>query len=200
MNRLQRLWFHVTNKFKKPPEIPSYEEKRAILLSHRDKFQLTVFVETGTFLGDTVEFFRDKFHQVYSVELSEELADKAIRRFEGHSNVKIIQGDSGVVLAGLINNINKQGLFWLDGHYSSEFFLNGEYIRTARSEKDTPIEKELDMLLNADLQHVILIDDARLFVGMGDYPTVADIRRKVRASRHAYDIFVEKDIINIIPR
>jgi len=187
-------------KLKKPVVIPSYEEKRADLLFYKNKYSLQTFVETGTFLGDTVDFFKDKFDKVYSIELSEELAQKATRRFTGDPNVKIIQGDSGIVLKELIASFSAPAMFWLDGHYSSEFFVNGEYIKTAKADKDTPIEKELSFLLHSSFQHVILIDDARLFTGLGDYPSLRTIRKMTRTAKHAYDCFVEKDIIHIIPR
>lgn len=185
--------------FTKKVKIPSYHVKRAILLGYKDRFRIGTMVETGTFLGDTVEFFRHKMDMVYSIELSEELAAKAVKRFEGISNVRIIQGDSGVILADLVKQVPSTALFWLDGHYSSEFYVNDEFIRTARTDKDTPIMKELDVLLNDARQHVILIDDARCFNGQGDYPTVDTIRGLVKQSKFPYDVFIQQDIINIVP-
>ena len=199
MNTLKKITGRLRNMFEKKVEIPSYHDKRAILLNYKDKFRIGTMVETGTFLGDTVEFFRHRLDMVYSIELSEELAAKAAKRFEGIPNVRIIQGDSGVVLADLIKEIPATALFWLDGHYSSEFFVNEEYIRTARSDKDTPVMKELQILLDDNRQHVILIDDARLFNGQGDYPTLDGIRRLVKQSKFPYNVFVQTDIINIIP-
>jgi hypothetical protein len=169
-------------------------------LSYKDKYGLTTLVETGTFLGDTVEFFKSKFKQVFSIELSSELAEKAIKRFEKDDNVRIIQGDSGEVLTSLVRQISSPALFWLDGHYSSEFFVNDEYIKTARSEKDTPIMNELNILLNDERQHIILIDDARLFNGQGDYPSLGTIHNMVKRSKYSFNVFVNRDIINIIPR
>jgi hypothetical protein len=186
--------------FRKKVVIPSYEEKRGIIDFYKNKFNTQTLVETGTFLGDTVEFFRTKFPKVYSIELSKELAEKAAKRFEGYENVSILQGDSGEVLASLIADFKVPALFWLDGHYSSEFFHNGEYIKTARADKDTPVEKELNILLNASQQHIILIDDARLFTGRNDYPTIKNIGKKAASSKYPYHVFVQNDIIIIIPK
>ena len=69
-------------------------------------------------------------------------ANKAIKRFADDKNVRILQGDSGKELPSLIDGVEEPVLFWLDGHYSSEFFVKDEYIRTAKGEKNTPIEKE----------------------------------------------------------
>jgi hypothetical protein len=199
MDKIKHRLRSIKGKFKKKVEIPSYHVKRAILLGYKDKFNIGTLVETGTFLGDTVEFFRHKLDMVYSIELSDELAAKAIKRFAGIANVKIIQGDSGEILADIVKQISSPALFWLDGHYSSEFYVNDEFIRTARSEKDTPILKELGVLLNDHRQHVILVDDARMFTGEGDYPTLKAISNLVKQSRHSFEVFVDRDIINIIP-
>jgi hypothetical protein len=192
--------YSLKSKYEQKFVIPSYEVKRSIIQSYSDKFKLDVFVETGTFLGDTVEYFRNKYKQVYSVELSEELAAKATKRFSEAANVRIIQGDSGIVLEKLVTEIDRPTLYWLDGHYSSEFFLGDTYIKTARTEKDTPIVKELEVLLHDTHQHVILIDDARLFSGRGDYPKISAIRKMVDQSPFSFDFFVKKDIVHIIPK
>ena len=174
-----------------------YEVKRKVLNDYRLQYQLDVFVETGTFLGDTIHFFKDRFSRLYSIELSEELAARAVKRFAADSNVTIIQGDSGRVFETLIPSIKEPALFWLDGHYSSEFFHDGEYIVTAKAELNTPVEKELDILLNSPHKNVILIDDARLFVGAVDYPTIDAIQKKVAS--HPYKMKVENDMIQITP-
>jgi hypothetical protein len=182
-------------------EPPPYELKREILNSYKDKYALKIFVETGTFFGDTVEYFKNSFKKVYSIELAEDLAKKAQKRFEHDRQVEIIQGDSGSLLKGILKDINEPVLFWLDGHYSSEFFIGDEYIRTARTDKDTPVVEELDTILSSPINHVILIDDARGFDGLGDYPSISSIKRKVRKSKgSAYNYKVENDIIQIYPK
>jgi hypothetical protein len=190
--------FYFRKSFVKKNEVP-YSEKRALIASFAQKYALSTFVETGTFLGDTVEFFRPQFHKLYSIELSKELADKAAARFAGHDNVQIINGDSGVELKKLVKEINGPALYWLDGHYSSEFFMGSEYIVTARGEKDTPVVSELQTLLKDKHRHVILIDDARLFNGNNDYPKIKEIKQMLQQATHPYTLSVERDIIRILP-
>lgn len=186
---------------KKEVTPPPYELKRAILNSYKDKYALKVFIETGTFFGDTVEYFKNSFKKVYSIELAEDLAKKAQQRFRNDPQVEIIQGDSGSILTTILKGIDEPVLFWLDGHYSSEFFAGDEFIKTARTDKDTPVVEELDTILGSPIQHVILIDDARGFDGIGDYPSIASIKRKVRKAKGgAYDCKVENDIIQIYPK
>src|SRR5690242_15318020 len=85
-----------------PADLPSPEEKRAILNDYRERYGLTNFVETGTLFGDTIAAMQPHFHRLVSIELSEELARKARERFAGQDNVTILQGDSGEVLARVL--------------------------------------------------------------------------------------------------
>lgn len=200
MRTLQKIKYRILRTFQKEPVPPSYELKRDILNGFREKYRLKTFVETGTFFGDTVEYFKNSFEKVISIELAEDLAKKAQERFAGDANVAILQGDSGQILKQILPGIREPVLFWLDGHYSSEFFVGEQLIKTARTDKDTPIEEELNTILASPLKHVILIDDARGFTGVGDYPSVGSIQRKVRKAKgSAYQCKVENDIIRIYP-
>jgi hypothetical protein len=197
----KRVLNRIANFFKRSEKIieVSYEQKREIIDSYLLKFDLKLFIETGTFLGDTVYYFKNKFDQLYSIELSEELAERAKKRFKEDQHITIIQGDSANVLSDLKPALNKKALFWLDGHYSSEFFYNGEYIITAKADKNTPIEKELEIILSSEFMNVILIDDARLFVGKDDYPTLGRVKQIVALSGKPYTVHEAADIIHIIP-
>ena len=197
---LKELKSFFSDEKKKPFDIEvTYEHKRKIIDLYRNQLELKILVETGTFLGDTIEFFKVKFNFLFSIELSEELATRAKIRFKSDKNIKILNGDSGAVLEKLVPELNEPTLFWLDGHYSSEFYLNGEYFVTAKADKNTPIEKELDIILSSPFKHTILIDDARLFIGENDYPTIQEVEEKVKASDKGYKVIVTTDIIQIIP-
>jgi len=183
-----------------PVQIPEYSEKRVIILSYQQIFKTKTFVETGTFMGDTIETLINDFDNLYSIELSEELASGAAKRFEENQKVKIIQGDSGIQIKSIIDYIEKPALFWLDGHYSGEFIYDNKFIKTAKGILNTPIEKELDLILASSLPHVILIDDARLFNGQMDYPTIKHIKRMVKkGTKFNHKIYVDRDIIRITP-
>jgi len=190
-NRLKNLY---VNRY----IIPSYEQKRSILLHYRNLENITVFIETGTFLGDTIHTFRNDFETLVSFELSSELASKATKRFEDYSHIQIITGDSGELLPNVLKKFSKPCLFWLDGHYSSEFFIGAEFIKTAKGKKDTPIIEELTAILHHPIKkHVILIDDARCFNGENDYPTISEIKKFVKSIRPECQIGVKRDIIRI---
>ncbi len=79
-------------------------------------------------------------------------------------------------------------LFWLDAHYSG-----GD---TAHAKDcETPIKEELKTILNDNPKHIILIDDARLFVGENDYPKLLTIEGFVKGFGKKME--VKDDIIRI---
>ena len=196
---IYRIKFHYKRLFGKKIIIPTYDEKRAVIKQYADEFQVRTLVETGTFMGDTVEYFKTRFKKIISIELSEELAMKAIERFKNNPNVTIIKGDSGVELSSILKGNTEPFLFWLDGHYSHSCNVNGSFIVTGKGELDTPIELELKSILSTNPKHVILIDDARCFNGEGDYPSIKHIKKIFEKSGKKYNVFIENDIIRALP-
>ena len=80
----------------------------------------------------------------------------------------------------------------MDAHYSGGI--------TAKGKLDTPILEELHQILNHHVAgHVILIDDARFFVGRGGYPTLEEIRDLVTLLRPRSMFEIRDDIIRITP-
>jgi hypothetical protein len=172
------------------PLPPPHIVKQMAIGELREKYQPTILVETGTYLGDMVEAQRTQFTKIYSIELSQKLFRRAKKRFRDQQHITILQGDSGVVLNKLITEIDQLALFWLDGHYSGGI--------TAKAEKECPVPEELETILKSSLPHVILIDDARLFNGTQDYPTIEEIKNIIEKSHSAYSLEIKDDIIRII--
>jgi hypothetical protein len=195
-DRLLRKIRARTNGDRKPL---SQEEKWETIDHVRKTYQVTAFVESGTFLGDTVNYFKDKFEQVYSIELQRDLHEAAQRRFSASRNISLIYGDSGKMMEEVLCQLSGPALFWLDGHYSTEFWVGDKFIRTARGEKNTPIEDELESILTKGVEHVILIDDARFFGIAKDYPSLGRIRKVVRRHKPSYGVRLIGDIIAILP-
>lgn len=172
------------------PVPPPHFAKQQTLKSYARKYDLKILVETGTHYGDMVEAMKGCFDQIYSIELSKELYEKARKRFKGVENVRIIHGDSGVELGKLTGVIEEPVLFWLDGHYSGGV--------TARSDKDTPIYEELAHIFNANRnKDVIIIDDARCFGEDPAYPSINNLSDFIKANRSDVTIEVKDDSIRI---
>ena len=173
------------------PFPPPHIIKQMAIEDYKNKFHTEILVETGTYLGDMVEAQRDHFKKIYSIELSEKLFNKAQKRFKDQLHIKILHGDSGIVLNKLMDEIDKPALFWLDGHYSGGI--------TAKGEKECPVPEELNTILKSSLPHIILIDDARLFNGTHDYPTIEQIAEIIRSNNRQYSVEIKNDIICLTP-
>ena len=175
---------------KGPP--PALVKQRTIR-SLAKRFGTRQFVETGTYMGWTVEAVRGSFQRVLSIELEPTLAKNAQEKFAADPGITILQGDSAERIADILSDLREPALFWLDGHYSAGV--------TARGAEDSPIVAELDHIARHPLakQHVILIDDAREFVGANGYPPLDTIRDWAERTGLHY-AGVQDDMILIHPR
>jgi hypothetical protein len=161
------------------------------------KNNIKVFVETGTYLGDTTESLSGYFNKIYSFEISEELVKLARKRFKDNINIEIIQGDSGTELANILNKIDEKVIFWLDGHYSEGFLY------ATQNGLDTPVIKEIETIFNSnlrDFENIILIDDAFEFDGTRGYPTIEGLRSLVEKYTKKYKVYVKYNIVFIVPK
>ncbi len=174
------------------PAPPPHAVKQQVLRDFAEQYSLKTLVETGTYYGDMVAAMKSQFETVYSIELSDELFEKARRRFKRSKNVTLIHGDSAEALDSIARRIEHPALFWLDGHYSG-----GE---TARGLFETPVLAELDQILRTNEDDVVIIDDARLFGTDPGYPTLEEVRDFIVKRRPDVDIAVELDAIRVTPR
>lgn len=134
----------------------------------KNKFKLDVFFETGTFRGDTVDFYKNIFKKVFSVEIDQELADNAVERFKNCSNVEIYKGSSIAALEYLLPKITKTNeniLFWLDAHFPGADAHKCDYDSEKNQDLRLPLEKELEIILKLrpNYKDVIIIDDMWLY-------------------------------------
>ena len=113
------------------PKSPAGSLKPGFLKELSRLFDLSQFIETGTFMGDTSFIASGIFGAVHTIELSNELYQKAVKRFEGRSNIRVYQGDSSRLFPQILGALTGNNLFWLDGHYSEGV--------TAKGEDNTPI-------------------------------------------------------------
>jgi hypothetical protein len=172
------------------PVPPPNVVKQLAIKSLAKKFGLKILVETGTCYGDMVDAMKDSFSQIYSIELSNELYEKAKKRFAGRENVTLIKGDSGIELGNLVGKIDQSALFWLDAHYSAGV--------TARGAKDTPVYEELSNIFSVPNRgHVIVIDDARCFGTDPAYPSIQKLSDFINAKSPNAEIVIADDSIRI---
>jgi hypothetical protein len=154
---------------------------------------LKSFVETGTYLGDTLALVSQNGKiRCVSIELDDTLYTNAQRRFSGYNNVQLLHGDSGILISKVISELREPSLFWLDGHYSGG--------HTAKGNLETPIVSELKAIFNSHVKgHVILIDDVRCFDGSHDYPSLIQLLDLISTNGH-YRIEISADILRLTPK
>lgn len=129
---------------------------------------LQVFIETGTYLGDTIYVaLQAGFQKIYSIELNPEFYYPAIDRFKINHNVNILYGDSVDMLPELLEKIGDVPItFWLDAHASGPV-PGGKY-------GGSPILNELKVIARCcEATPTIFIDDRRLF-GSGEWDGVKE--------------------------
>jgi hypothetical protein len=172
------------------PSPPHLKRRTIVTLANKQKFES--FVETGTYRGDMLERISKKtsVNEILSIELDERLAVEAQFRFRNNAKIRILQGDSGEVLANVMPELPEPALFWLDGHYSGGV--------TALGATTTPIFAELQAIdsgkRNSD---VILIDDIRLFNGDDGYPTLEELTDFIHELNPKWNCIVLGDFLQI---
>lgn len=163
--------------------------------------KLDVFVETGTFHGDTIEAVKDQFSEVYSVELSEELYKLAVERFSGSSKIRLLNGNSPDKLKEIGEEVRNQSvLYWLDAHWCVADATAGE-------KSQCPLLDELEAIGRLNDESTILIDDARLFLAppqypheISDWPTIDEIIKTLGTLSDRHEIMVVNDVIAFFPK
>jgi hypothetical protein len=159
--------------------------KRALLQDLSEKYGVDLLVETGTYLGDTSAHMARSFRLVHTIEAARELFDVVAPRFAKIPNVRRYFGDSGSVLSTILPLLDGPALFWLDAHvqgFAQEGSLN-------------PILREV-MTIGADTRfnHILAIDDMRLFGSAQEYPTIEDLREVVIRTGRRHHLTIAADI------
>lgn len=163
------------------------QAKRDLLASYAASYD--VFVETGTYLGLTAAALAGSYKTIHTIEFDRGLFENAKHRLSPYGNVHCLQGDSAAVLRDLLPSIDRPAVFWLDAHYTGGI--------TARAGANTPIMAELKAIIGHSIEtHLILIDDARWFVGRNGYPSVRTLQAFVR-DHSPYDMCIHDDIIRV---
>jgi len=176
------------------PVPPPHIVKQMIIKEYQKMYNYKILVETGTYHGEMVEAQKNSFKKIYSIELGDDLYNRALERFKNAKNVSILHGDSGKILPNVMLKINEPSIFWLDGHYSAGI--------TAKGDKDCPIFEELLSIFNTtSFSHILLIDDARHFIGEGDYPSIKELTEYIKSKNEEYEVDVKHDVIRfVIPK
>jgi FkbM family methyltransferase len=122
----------------------------------RNAFELKHFVETGTRLGVTAKTMAPRFEHVYTVELEPNTYNRTRAELAPLKNIHCILGDSSQKLPEILREIDARCMLWLDAHWSG-----GD---TGKGATECPVMEELATIYAHRPDHLVLIDDARLFL------------------------------------
>ena len=179
-------------KLRRNPVRSPHLLKQRTVVEYARKFGLHTLVETGTYYGEMVAAVKTQFDRVFSIEYDPTLAQRATRRFERDPRVRVLEGDSAVVLPELLKSLEAPALFWLDAGYWGWDQLH-------RDPQRLSVEVEA-ILSHAVKGHVILMDDARMLNGQNGALTFAEFQSRVAARFPDRVIELRFDIVRIIQK
>jgi hypothetical protein len=156
-------------------DAPSEHAKRRHLLDLFARRGHRIFVESGTYRGDTTAFFLRHADRLITVEVDPTLHRRAQERFAREPKVEVVAGDALVEIPRIVGELDTPPLVWLDGHYSG-----GSTGRGVEVEPALVIIKRLGDIAPPGI--TIIVDDLRLFGRLPDFPGLDDLITTARRS------------------
>ena len=171
---------------------------RDIVTSLATLNESSVFVETGTFHGETTKWAATCFESVHTIERAEGLYNLHRHELSQIRGVTPHLGDSRTILPRILEQIgSRKAVFWLDSHWSG--------FDTAGVDDECPLLDELSCLAGRH-EDIILIDDARLFLSApppphkpSHWPTILDICSVISRPDRKPFVQIVDDVIFVIP-
>ena len=198
----KKFWKHINrrslnNWYKRNFSSPSPEfVKHQVIKKYN--LQKSLWIETGTYYGDTTKILSDIAEKVISIELDKRLYDLAVKKFENSKKINVINGESQNLLEDILKNESYKNLcLFLDAHTCLDHITNK--LVSKNETLETPIIIELNIIENyiKKFNNVnILIDDIRLFDGKTkNYHHLNEIVDWARKNNSSW--FIEHDIFII---
>ena len=188
----------LNNWYKRNFSSPSPEFVKHEIIK-KNNLNNSLWIETGTYYGDTTNLLSNISSEVISIEADKRLFELAVKKFQNTKNIKIINERSQSVLEEILkNNENHKNLcLYLDAHLCMDHLTKTPTFKEENLE--TPIMVELNIIENylKKFDKVnILVDDIRLFDGKTqNYPNLNVIVDWARKNNSNW--FIEHDIFII---
>jgi hypothetical protein len=134
----------------------SFSKVRQIrALAHRTNSR--IFIEAGTFLGNTAMRCSGNFESVITVELDPQLFQQAKAYLALRKNVLCLHGDALKILPSVLEKTHvRDALVFLDGHFSGGVTAHGELAEPA-------CEEIMVLAKHKDKINAVVVDDFRCF-------------------------------------
>lgn len=180
--------------------------EQSFLKQLQEIFDITIFVETGTYYAHTTQEAASIFSSIHTIELHPVLAQRAKNMFANQHHITVHWGSSPEIFTQLLPSLKNQGriLFFLDAHYSGDDTVAGPE-GTSAADGITAIRKEITAIKESGIQDcVILIDDIRgfgtrteglEFTGCWAYPPLQDICKKLLEINNNFESMLIGDIL-----
>jgi hypothetical protein len=169
-----------------------------LILQLKARYDLRVFIETGTYCGDTAAWAACHFDSVTTIEYSREIHQEAVGRHGKIQNINFILGDSRAVLKTIVPKLSNPAVFWLDSHWSGG--------QTYGANDECPLLEEIRTLHMQKCTHFLFIDDARLFTSppprphrVDEWPSIDEVIEAVKSCNDDYYIVLIEDVIVAAP-
>ena len=199
----KKFWKHIyrrslNNWYKRNFSSPSPEFVKHEIIK-KNNLDNSLWIETGTYYGDTTNLLSSISSKVISIEADKRLYDLAVKKFQNSKNIQIINDKSQSVLQEILkNNEDHRNLcLYLDAHLCMDHLT--KTLTFKEENLETPIMVELNIIENylKKFDKVnILVDDIRLFDGKTqNYPNLNAIVDWARKNNSNW--FIEHDIFII---
>jgi hypothetical protein len=182
------IWWVLRGKPVRSPHLL----KQMTVAEYGRRYNLRCLVETGTYYGEMVAALRKQFDLVYSIELDPKLAGYSRQRFKNYPQVKILEGDSCALLPQVAAQLDHPAVFWLDAVYYGVDLTKGDLSR---------LLTELRAILSSPVrEHVVLIDDARTFVGTDNKFSASQLVAWIEREYPDRKVEIARDIFRVTCR
>jgi hypothetical protein len=133
-----------------------------------------VFIETGTYKGETLDMVLNTYKEIHSIELSDTFYNNCKTKYMQCPKIQLHKGNSKYDLYDVIYPITTPITFWLDSHWSNVDNVGCD------AEIRCPILYELEQIRQHPINtHTIMIDDIRLMDNEHFKVTVPEIEKKL---------------------
>jgi len=158
---------------------------KELVMNIRNKGDYKSFIETGTYKGETSIWASKIFDNVFTCEASRSIYDKL--NFHNYSNIKSFYGESKDFLP---TALIMSSIIYLDAHNSGGQTFNSY-----------PLLEEIDAINNSDLNHTIIVDDARFCMSLYNDETYGELFDLINLLnfRNRYVVIFE-DMLIAVPR
>lgn len=169
------------------------EYKIVTVLEYAKKYNIKTFIETGSFIGSTINGVKEYFEDIHSIELSPKLFSICLGYFQYMNNIHLYNGESEKILPMILQNIDNPCVFWLDSHYSAGV--------TARGTTSSSLHAEIPAILGHHIKnHIILVDDTYDLFDADGYLSPGTIKKMILEKLPNYEVTIEGYILRAYPK